>query len=203
FMWIKSDRWGTTNWGKLVQATNNLALLPDLSGTIIEANGVVFDGGGMFIRPTGAKNSNDMIPVSTTITPATVTVPPAGGGFPTIVGASGTFPVKGAVVTVAPSDFKWNSVLNCLSGGGGDGADCPTGLDGNGFRYDSPTWYGFSVSGGYYEDDEWDAAVKWAGDWDNLKWSFAYGFPRVNAEGWPLWDVPYGCCCRGCGGDGG
>ena len=60
YMWIKSDRWGTTNWGQLSQATDNVALLPDLSGTIIEANAVLFDGAGMFIRPKGAKNSNDL-----------------------------------------------------------------------------------------------------------------------------------------------
>ena len=60
YMWIKSDVWGTTNWGQLSQATDNVALLPDLSGTIIEANAVLFDGAGMFIRPKGAKNSNDL-----------------------------------------------------------------------------------------------------------------------------------------------
>ena len=60
YMWIKSDRWGTVNWGQLSQATDNVALLPDLSGTIIEANAVLFDGAGMFIRPKGAKNSNDL-----------------------------------------------------------------------------------------------------------------------------------------------
>ena len=58
-MWLKSDRWGTMNWGQLSQATDNVALLPDLSGTVIESNAVVFDGGGMFVRPKGAKNSND------------------------------------------------------------------------------------------------------------------------------------------------
>ena len=36
YMWLKSDRWGTVNWGQLSQATDNVALLPDLSGTIIE-----------------------------------------------------------------------------------------------------------------------------------------------------------------------
>jgi hypothetical protein len=142
FMWIKSDTWGTTNWGRLVQATNNLALLPDLSGTIIESNGVLFDGAGFFIRPNHVKNSNDLA-----------------------------------------TDFNWLSVVSCLSGGGGVGADCPTGLDGNGVRYDSPTWYGFSVSGGYYENYEWDVAAKWAGDWDNLKWSLAYGFTENTDEG--------------------
>src|SRR5262245_51125862 len=61
YMWIKSDRWGTWNWGQLSQATDNVALLPDLSGTIIESNAVLFDGAGMFVRVKGAVNSNDMI----------------------------------------------------------------------------------------------------------------------------------------------
>ena len=60
YMWIKSDTYGTVNWGQLSQATDNVALLPDLSGTIIEANAVLFDGAGMFVRPKGAKNSNDL-----------------------------------------------------------------------------------------------------------------------------------------------
>ena len=60
YMWIKSDGYGTVNWGQLSQATDNVALLPDLSGTVIEANAVLFDGAGMFVRPKGAKNSNDL-----------------------------------------------------------------------------------------------------------------------------------------------
>ena len=59
-MWVKSDTWGTINWGQLSQATDNVALLPDLSGTVIEANAVLFDGQGMFIRTKGARNSNDL-----------------------------------------------------------------------------------------------------------------------------------------------
>jgi hypothetical protein len=143
YMWIKSDKWGTVNWGKLTQATNNLALLPDLSGTIIESNAVLFDGGGMFIRPKRTTNSNDML----------------------------------------AGDLKWASVTNCISGGGGLGADCPTGLDGNGVRFDSPTWFGFSASGGEYENTEWDVAVKYAADWGNFKVSAAYGFAENTDEG--------------------
>ena len=41
-----------------------MALLPDLSGTVIESNAVMFDGAGMFVRPKGAKNSNDLLPAS-------------------------------------------------------------------------------------------------------------------------------------------
>jgi hypothetical protein len=57
YMWIKSDKWGTVNWGELSQATDNVALLPDLSGTIIESNAVFFEGNGFFLRPKGAKPS--------------------------------------------------------------------------------------------------------------------------------------------------
>jgi hypothetical protein len=50
----------TLLWGQLSQATDNVALLPDLSGTVIESNAVVFDGAGMFVRPKGTRNSNDL-----------------------------------------------------------------------------------------------------------------------------------------------
>jgi hypothetical protein len=142
YMWLKSDRWGTANWGQLSQATDNVALLPDLSGTVIEANAVLFDGGGMFVRPKGAKNSNDL----------------------------------------ATGDFKWSGVVNCLVDGGGLGADC-NGYPNNGFRYDTPTWAGFSASGGYYEDDAWDIALKYAADWNSIKVSAAVGFTQLTDEG--------------------
>ena len=141
YMWIKSDAYGTVNWGQLSQATDNVALLPDLSGTIIEANAVLFDGAGMFVRPKGAKNSNDL-----------------------------------------STDFAWGGVVNCLSGGGGVGADC-AGYPYNGFRYDTPTWAGFSVSTGYYEDDVWDVAVKYAADWNSVKFSAAVGYTQLTDEG--------------------
>ena len=60
YMWIKSDAYGTLNWGQLSQPTDNLGILPDLSGTMIESNAVVFDGGAMRVRVKGAKNSNDL-----------------------------------------------------------------------------------------------------------------------------------------------
>ncbi len=77
-MWIKSDKYGTLNWGQLSQATDNVALLPDLSGTIIESNAVLFDGAGMFIRPKGAKNANDL--ASATFTWGNVVTCLSGGG---------------------------------------------------------------------------------------------------------------------------
>jgi hypothetical protein len=69
-----------------------------------------------------------------------------------------------------------------LSGGGGVGADC-AGYPYNGFRYDTPTWAGFSVSTGYYEDDVWDVAVKYAADWNSIKFSAAVGYTQLTDEG--------------------
>jgi predicted porin len=60
YMWIKSDKYGTLNWGQASQPTDNVGILPDLSGTMIESNAVVFDGSGMRVRVKGAKNSNDL-----------------------------------------------------------------------------------------------------------------------------------------------
>ena len=57
YMWVKSDKYGTLNWGLLSQATDNVALLPDLSGTIIESNAVMFEGASFHLRPKGAVNS--------------------------------------------------------------------------------------------------------------------------------------------------
>jgi hypothetical protein len=164
YMWIKSDKWGTVNWGRLTQATNNLALLPDLSGTLIESNAVIFDGGGMFVRPKHVTNSNDMA-----------------------------------------TDFNWLGVTNCTSGGSVGGADCPTGVDGNGVRYDTPTWYGFSASAGEYENMEWDVAIKYAADWNSFKVSAAYGFAENTDEGCTAAGTPARTGCSGLafGGGGG
>jgi hypothetical protein len=143
YMYIKSDRYGTLNWGLLSQATDNVALLPDLSGTIIESNGVFFEGPGFFLRPKGAVSN-----------------------------------AKGEANTV------WGQFVTCLSGGGIIGVDC-NGNTTNAVRYDSPTWGGFSVSSSYGEDDYWDAAIKYAADWNfwgGFKFSAAYGFTRMLDE---------------------
>jgi len=129
------------NWGQLSQATDNVALLPDLSGTVIESNAVLFDGAGMFVRPKGTKNSNDLA-----------------------------------------SDFAWGAVVTCNTNGGGLGADC-NGYPQNAFRYDSPTWAGFSMSTSYGEDDMWDIALKYAADWNNFKVSAAAGWTQLTDEG--------------------
>jgi hypothetical protein len=149
YMWIKSDRWGTMNWGQLSQATDNVALLPDLSGTVIESNAVLFDGAGMFVRTSRARNSNDLA-----------------------------------------SEFTWGALVTCNTNGGGLGADC-NGYPQNAFRYDSPTYWGFSMSSSYGEDDMWDIALKYAADWNSIKVSAAAGWTQLTDEGCSAFGVPH------------
>ncbi len=59
-MFIKSERWGTLTWGLQSQASDNLALLPDLSGTIIQSNAVQFEGTSMFLRPSGSNGDTGL-----------------------------------------------------------------------------------------------------------------------------------------------
>src|SRR5262249_21279993 len=47
------DTWGTLNWGHLSPASDNAAVLADISGTVIESNSVFFEGPGFFLRSKG------------------------------------------------------------------------------------------------------------------------------------------------------
>jgi hypothetical protein len=53
YMFIKSDKFGTINWGHLSPASDNPAVLADISGTVIESNGVWFEGNSFFLRTGG------------------------------------------------------------------------------------------------------------------------------------------------------
>ena len=53
YMYIKSDKYGALNWGTLSPASDNPAVLADLSGTVIESNSVFFEGASFLLRPNG------------------------------------------------------------------------------------------------------------------------------------------------------
>ncbi len=50
YIYLKSDKYGTLNWGHLSPASDNPAVLADISGTVIESNFVGFEGGGFALN---------------------------------------------------------------------------------------------------------------------------------------------------------
>ena len=64
---------------------------------------------------------------------------------------------------------------------GGAWGDC-NGLTQNVVRYDSPTFGGFSVSASWGEDDMWDVAARYAGEWGGFKLAAAAAYNEVNVE---------------------
>jgi hypothetical protein len=53
YMYVKSDTYGAINWGYLSPASDNAAVLADISGTVIESNAVLFEGPGFLLAPSG------------------------------------------------------------------------------------------------------------------------------------------------------
>ncbi len=62
---------------------------------------------------------------------------------------------------------------------GGAVGDC-NGLTQNVVRYDSPTYGGFSVSASWGEDDMWDVAARYAGEWGGFKVAAAAAYNEVS-----------------------
>ena len=54
------------------------------------------------------------------------------------------------------------------------------GLPTNSVRYDSPTFAGFSVSASWGEDDFWDVAARYAGEWNSVKVSLAAAYSQTS-----------------------
>jgi hypothetical protein len=76
-----------------------------------------------------------------------------------------------------------NGNLSSLTWGGAGGCvwgDC-NGAPTNSVRYDSPTFAGFSVSASWGEDDFWDVAARYAGEWNSVKVSVAAAYSQTNS----------------------
>lgn len=128
YLYIKSDQLGKLSIGKLSQASDNAAILADFSGSLVQANWVLFDGASFFLRPEGS-------------------------------GLSGHDGLSGNRI---------GSLGYCGQTGLGIGADC-NGVPTDAIRYDSPTIAGFSASASWGEDDFWDVAARYAGEWNSIK----------------------------------
>jgi predicted porin len=76
--------------------------------------------------------------------------------------------------------MTWGNTQSCFGQGGAWG-DC-NGLTQNVVRYDSPTFGGFSVSASWGEDDMWDVAGRYAGEWGGFKLAAAVAYNEVTDQ---------------------
>jgi predicted porin len=72
------------------------------------------------------------------------------------------------------TSLTWGGAGGCVWG------DC-NGAPTNSVRYDSPTFGGFSVSASWGEDDFWDVAARYAGEWHDFKVSVAAAYSQTNS----------------------
>jgi predicted porin len=75
--------------------------------------------------------------------------------------------------------LTWSNIARCYSAG--DQFNCSTRR--NGVSYWSPTWKGFSASWGWFEDDDWGAALRYRNTWNDT-WAFAAsaGYEQLRDE---------------------
>jgi len=77
------------------------------------------------------------------------------------------------------TNTSWGSIGGCK--GGGAIGDCNGGTQ-NVVRYDSPTFGGFSVSASWGEDDMWDVAARYAGEFSGFKFAAAAAYNELSDE---------------------
>jgi hypothetical protein len=78
-------------------------------------------------------------------------------------------------VTGNLTNLQWGPSGGCVWG------DC-NGAPTNSVRYDSPTFGGFSASASWGEDDFWDVAARYAGEWNSVKVSVAAAYSQTNSS---------------------
>ncbi len=77
---------------------------------------------------------------------------------------------------------RWGNVASCqAANGAGVAGDCGGfAAPGNYIRYDSPTFAGFSMSADWGEDDAWDVAARYAGEFNGIKVALAASYFEQN-----------------------
>jgi predicted porin len=78
----------------------------------------------------------------------------------------------------------WGELQYCQHIGAGIGGDC-NGVPQNAVRYDTPVFAGFSASASWGEDDFWDVAARYAGEWNGVKVAVAAAYSHYSDEHGP------------------
>lgn len=85
------------------------------------------------------------------------------------------------ILNVNGGNIIWGEAGFCHHISAGIGGDC-NGVPLNAIRYDSPTFNGFSVSASWGEDDFWDVAARYAGEFNGIKIAIAAAYSHQGDE---------------------
>jgi hypothetical protein len=190
YIYIKSDTFGTLNWGHLSPASDNPAVLADISGTVIESNGVWFEGASFFLQPKGNGGfAADVFGNATTWSdfvqcngiglgigldcwgaamPAVRYDSPTWGGF--------RFQTSWGKNTLTAPNVSFDPVIGiegpggAIPGPGTTGADVAT-------VFANPSGF----VGSTRDANFWDIAAYYTADWNSIKVSAAYAFTWIES----------------------
>jgi hypothetical protein len=169
YIYIKSDTLGTLNWGSLSPASDNAAVLADISGTVIESNAVFFEGGSFFLRAKGAGGKG--------LTGLTW------GDFVTCSGLAagiGTDCFGAPQPAVRYDSPTWGGFRFETSWGKQTLTHDPSFVFANANDFNS--WFAGGSPGGVVtgsptpDDNFWDIALFYTGDWNSIKLSMAASY---------------------------
>jgi hypothetical protein len=173
YIYIKSDKWGALNWGHLSPASDNPAVLADISGTVIESNAVQFEGSAMFLRPKGypaGVRTDGLFGLSTLTWGDFMTCTGLGGaGIGTDCWGAAQPAVRYDSPTWGGFRFETSYGKNQLTGG--------FAIEPSGFYDNLATGNEFDLDTSDF--DFWDIAVFYTGDWNSIKLSAAAAYTWI------------------------
>lgn len=80
-----------------------------------------------------------------------------------------------------PASLTWGQLGYCYSQAAPIGGDC-NGIVMNGVRYDTPVWNGLSAAASWGENDFWEVALRYSGEFSGLKVALGAGYSENRDE---------------------
>lgn len=159
YMYVKSKTLGKLSWGLQSQATDNIGVA-DLSGGLWSGVAPIFRGNAFKLRSTsGGSFNND------------------GSAAPGLTGANTA--ADPTEIASLKTGITSADLAMCHTVNAGIGLDC-NGFLTNSIKYESPTFSGFTLSTSWGENDFFDVALKYAGQFGDFKVLGSLGY--VNSQ---------------------